>query len=230
MAALYAEFRGWLHQEVGDLNGANAWTERALQQAHAADDRNLTAYAHVRLGQLAEVERDDDRVIGLARAAQYRQGLSAQTQALVLQQEARGHAIAGNETACLTKLDQARTAIVGVQPRWTDEYEVGFFFDEPRLDAQHAACLLELDRTADAITAYQATLGAAICRWEQGINLAKLARARVVNGEPDQAAAAGFQALNISRETGNTMIIDELRKLPAWGHLKSLREALDTTS
>jgi transcriptional regulator with XRE-family HTH domain len=230
LAALYAEFRGWLRQEVGDLTGANAWTERALQQAQAADDANLSAYAQVRLGQLAEVERDDDRVIGLARAAQRGAGLSAQTRALVFQQEARGHAIAGNETACLTRLDQARTAIIGIRPRWTDEYEVGFFFDEPHLDVQQAACLFELGRTAEAIAAYEANLGAAICRWEQGVNLAKLARAHVVNAEPDRAAATGFQALNISRETGNLMIIDELRKLPAWGQLATLREALDATS
>jgi hypothetical protein len=52
----------------------------------------------------------------------------------------------------------------------------------------------------------------------------------VVKGEPDRAAAAGFQALNISRETGNTMIVDELRKLPAWSHLTTLREAVDATT
>jgi hypothetical protein len=107
---------------------------------------------------------------------------------------------------------------------------VGFFFDEPRLDAQQAACLLELGRTADAIATYQATLSAPICRWEQGINLAKLARAHALNGEPEQAAAAGFQALRINRETGTTMIVEELRKLPAWSHLTTLHEALDTPS
>src|SRR5205814_1065157 len=74
VAALYAEFAGWLHQEVGDVRGAIEWTERALQQALAADDRELVAYVYLRMGQLAG--GDGDRVIGLARAAQREYGLS----------------------------------------------------------------------------------------------------------------------------------------------------------
>ncbi len=70
VAALYAEFYGWLHQEVGDLRSAVQWTERALQQALAAEDRELVAYVYIRMGQLAEADGDSDRVIGLARAAQ----------------------------------------------------------------------------------------------------------------------------------------------------------------
>ena len=39
VAALYAEFCGWLHQEAGDLRRGMEWTERALQQAHAFLER-----------------------------------------------------------------------------------------------------------------------------------------------------------------------------------------------
>ncbi|NKE59913.1 helix-turn-helix transcriptional regulator [Lentzea sp. PSKA42] len=68
--AMYAEFYGWLHEEIGDLRNAGAWTSRALEQGQAADDRDVVAYCYVRMSQLAEVDGDDDRVIGLARAAQ----------------------------------------------------------------------------------------------------------------------------------------------------------------
>jgi tetratricopeptide (TPR) repeat protein len=230
VASLYAEFYGWMRQESGDLPGAVAWTERALQQAHAVDDPNLAAYAYVRLGQLAEIERDDDRVIGLARAAQRCGGLSRQVQALALQQEARGHAIAGAETDCLTRFDQARELIAGVRPQWSDEYQVGFFFEEARLNAQRAACLLELGKPRDAIDAYRDIIanGELVCRWERGMHLAKLARAYAVIGEPSQAAATAFQALSLGRDTGTKVITDELRKLRVWSHLAALSDALDS--
>jgi transcriptional regulator with XRE-family HTH domain len=229
VAALYAEFAGWLLQESGDLPGARAWTEQALQQAHAVDDNDLTAYSFVRLGQLAEIDRDDDRVIGMGRAAQRCGELTPQVQALALQQEARGHAIAGNETSCLTRFDEAHSLIKGVRPRWTDEYEVGFFFEETRLNAQRAACLLELGRPRDAIATYQQTLanGELVCRWERGVHLAKLAQAHAVNGEPEQATTVAFQALELSQATGTRAIMEELRRLRAWSQLDAFNEALD---
>jgi tetratricopeptide (TPR) repeat protein len=207
-----------------------AWTERALQQAHAVGDGDLIAYCYVRLGQLAEVDHDDDRVIGLGRAAQRCGALSRQVQALAIQQEARGHAIAGSEATCLVKFDEAQDLIAGVRLRWTDEYQVGFFFEEARLNAQRAECLIQLGKPQDAIVAYQHTLanGEEICRWERGLHLAKLARAHALVGEPDKAADVALQALSLSRSTGTTVIIDELQKLRAWSHLATLNEALDS--
>jgi hypothetical protein len=120
-------------------------TDQPRLLGRAVDDGNTIAYAYVRLGQLAEVERDEDRVIGLARAAQRCAGLSRQVRALALQQEARGHSIAGSETACLTRFDEAHALIEGIRPQWSDEYRVGFFFEEARLNAQRAALAEAID-------------------------------------------------------------------------------------
>ena len=229
IASLYAEFYGWMRQESGDLPGAVAWTERALKQAHAVDDPNPAAYAYIRLGQFAEIEGDADQVIGLARAAQRCGELSRQVHALALQQEACGHAIAGAETACLTRFDQAHELIDGLIPCWNDEYLVGFFFEETRLNAQRAACLLELGRPKDAIDTYHDVLANSelVCRSDRGMHLAKLARAYALTGESEQATATALQALDLSRYAGTRVITEELRKLSGWPQFAVLEEVLN---
>ena len=218
VTALYAEFYGWLRQEVGDLRGAGEWTERSLQQAQAADDRELVAYAYVRKAQLAEADRDDDRVIGLSRAALREPGICAQVRALALQQEARGHAIAGNAAACLSKLDEARDLDLPDSAPWSDRYRVGYYFDANHLKIQHASCLLELGRVRDAIAFYEdhADSREHLCRWEQAVHVARLARAYALVGEPDRAAAIGTQALEMGTGTSSTLVVEELRKLDVW--------------
>jgi hypothetical protein len=44
VAAMYAEFHGWLHEEIGDARGAHSWTARALAQGEAAEDRRRSAW------------------------------------------------------------------------------------------------------------------------------------------------------------------------------------------
>src|SRR6266536_2489415 len=220
VAALYAEFTGWLHQEVGDLASAANWTQRALQQAQAADDPGLVAYVYLRMGQLAEVDGDGDRMVGLARAAQREQGLSTALRALALQEEARAHAVVGDTHSGMTVLDEASLLAEEVRSQWTDEYRVGYYITEHSLRAQRSACLLELGRSRDAIEYYQSTRAgqATLCQWEQGLHLAKLARALAENGDLDQAAAIGYEALSIGRKTGAVVVTNELRRLDAWRH------------
>ena len=218
VTALYAEFYGWLCQESGDMRGAAEWTERSLQQAQAADDRNLVAYAYVRMAQLAESERDDDRVIGLSRAALREQGVTNQVRALALQQEARGHAIAGDESSCLRTLDRLRELDLPDVQAWSDEYRVGYYFTAHHQTAQRASCLLELGQVREAIASYEGhrTSWQQLCRWEQAVHTARLAHAYALLGEVDHAAAVGSQALELGAGTGSALVVAELRKLDVW--------------
>jgi transcriptional regulator with XRE-family HTH domain len=232
VAALYAEFCGWLHQEVGDLRGGMRWTERALQQAQAADDRQLVAYTYVRLGHFAGAEGDGDRVVGLARAAQREPDLSAQVRAIALQAEAHGHAAVSNETPCLTRLDEALTVGEEMRTERVDEYRVGYYFTKHHLYADRAACLLELGRWQETIDLYRAHEAgrATLCDWEQGAHLARLARAHAETGEFEQAGVLGFEALAIGRRVGSVIVTDQLRKLDTWQEvpaIAALTSALD---
>ena len=226
IAALYAEFFGWLREENGDLTAAGQWTARALEQGQAADDRNIVAYAFVRMSQLAEVDGDADRVIGLARAAQREQGVTNRVRAMALQQEARGYARAGNEAACLSRLDQVAAMADEFEPIVSDEYVIGYCYNRHHVDLQRAACLLMLNRPQDAVRQYQESrpTWGAVCRWEQGVHGAKLAFALASCGELDQAAAVGFEALEIAGSADSALVRMELRHLREWSNVPAIAE------
>jgi hypothetical protein len=222
IAASYAEFYGWLCEEIGDRHGAVTWTERALRQAQAAEHPELAAYCFVRLAQLAETEHDDEKIIGMSRAAQREQGLTPQVRALAVQQEARGHAIAGDATACLRKLDEARNLPVPENAQWGDEYRVGCYFDAAHLLVNHAANLLEAGRAQDAINSYQETRGSEfLCRWQQAVHAAKLARAYAVCGHVEQAAKVSERAVELGDGLGSALVQQELSKLDDWRSLRT---------
>lgn len=226
VAALYAEFYGWLREEAGDLTAAGQWTARALEQGQAADDRDIVAYAFVRMSQLAEVDGDADRVIGLARAAQREPGLSDRVRALALQQEARGYARSGNVAACLSRLDQAAAMADEFTPVAGDEYEIGYCYGRHHIDLQRAACLLTMGRAADAVAAYQLakpTWGF-VCHWEQGLHAAKLAIALARTGEVEQAATVGHEALAMAGAADSELVRTELRQLREWSDVPAIAE------
>jgi hypothetical protein len=61
-----------------------------------------------------------------------------------------------------------------------------------------------------------------LCQWEQGVHLAKLARAYAESGEFEQAAAVGLEALAVSRRTGAVIVTDHLRRLSTWRDIPAL--------
>jgi hypothetical protein len=218
IAAMYAEFFGWLYEETGDLVGAGQWTARALEQGQAADDRNLVAYAYVRMSQLAEVDGDADRVIGLARAAQREQGVSERVRAIAVQQEARGYARAGDQSACLSGLDKAAELAERFRPLTGEAYEIGYCYNIRHVELTRGGCLLQLNRPRDAIREYERLrpTWSMVCQWEQGVHAAKLAVAHARCGDFDAAAAIGAEAAKAARDTGSVLVAGELRRLGEW--------------
>lgn len=229
LAALYAEFCGWLHLQTGDLPGAAWWTERALQQAQAADDQQLVAYAYRRMSMQAELEDDDDRAIGLARAARRHNGLDPQLRAMTLQQEAQSQARIGEEAACLNKLDQARALVEDITPVHTPEYRLGSWFQVRHVELQRAACCVDLGRHREAIAQYEhlRNEGTPTCRWLLGVHLSKLAFAHASTGDMEQASIAGSEALALASSSGSILISRELRKLHPWSKVPSVAGILN---
>ena len=235
LQALYAEFYGWLHEETGNLRSANRWTTRALQQGQAADDRDIVAYAYIRLSQLAEADDDPDQVIGLARAALREQGINQRVRALALQQQALGYAEAGNERAWRALVDDAIALVTDAEATNGDEYEIGRWFDIEHLRSQEAASLLRLGHVSDAIVHYEVIRPrwSHVCLWQQGVHMAKLALAHAVHGDFEQAAAVGQEALVLAQRSESALVTGELRKLRQWAQvpaINELTEALQTSS
>lgn len=226
VAALYAEFYGWLYQETGDLTGAGQWTARALEQGQAAGDPDTVAYAYVRMSQLAEVDGDPDRVIGLARAAQREHGVGDRVRTIGVLQESRGHARAGDERNCLTSLDKAAELAERLDVPDAEEYVIGYCFSSRHVELTRCACLVQLNRPRDAIREYERLrpTWSTVCPWEQGVHTAKLAVAHAQCGEFDAAAAVGAEAAEAARETGSVLVAGELRRLREWHDVPAIAE------
>jgi hypothetical protein len=107
LGARYAESAAWLHEDADDQL-ATFWTSRALEWAHAAGDHLLVAWALFRRSQQAAREGNAVWSIGLAQAAEnVATRLPDQMRAALMQQEACGLALDGDEAACQRKLDDA---------------------------------------------------------------------------------------------------------------------------
>lgn len=106
LAARYAEYAGWLAQESGDPRAALWWTDRAVEMATAADDREMAANALIRRAVIALYRDDATQTIELARQAQADRSISPRIRGLAALQEAQGHALAGDRSSCERTLDQ----------------------------------------------------------------------------------------------------------------------------
>jgi len=108
VAAQASEYTGWMAQEAGDDPGALSWTTQALRLAEAAGDPLLADYAPIRMALISLYRQDAQRTIALAGAVRKRPAVHPRTRVMAGLREAQGHALAGNERACLAALDRAR--------------------------------------------------------------------------------------------------------------------------
>ena len=108
LMAQYAEFAGWLCQDLGDIAAAMSFSDHASQWAQAVGDYQMVAYLLVRKSNIALLDGDAVNVIDLASAAEKVPGpLSPKLVALALQQQARGWALLGTTDQFRVGLDRA---------------------------------------------------------------------------------------------------------------------------
>lgn len=108
LAATYAESAAWLHEDAGQMPAATYWLGRAMEWSQEAGDGLLLAWTLFRCSQHAAAGGDAQRTISLARAAG-REGdrLPKPMRAAIVQQEAQGYALAGDEIMSHRTLDAA---------------------------------------------------------------------------------------------------------------------------
>lgn len=110
IAARFAEYTGWMAQEAGDTAAALRWTDEAVDLARAGGDDQLADYALVRRALVTFYDGNAAETVGLAQRAQ-RSALPPRIRGLAAQREAQGHALAGDEKACLRGLERARALL-----------------------------------------------------------------------------------------------------------------------
>lgn len=232
--AEYAEFAGWLCQDLGGYRDAKDWTSQALEWAHAVGDRDMVSYVLARKSQLAGDMTDAMTAIDMAEAATHAATPHSRLNSVGATYGAYGHALAGNASESQRSIDNAVTQLLDA-----DDTESAWapWLDRSYIDVQAGRCHAQLGQHVKAIGAYQNAIDAlpAQYRRDRGVYLARQALAHVGAGNIEHAAAIGIQAVDIALVTGSQRITADLARLDSeisrWARCPSVagfREALDT--
>lgn len=213
IASEWAEFAGWLYEDLGHPDKGLWWSDRAMEWAQEADDPVRQAFILMRKSQQSVALVQQQRAVGLASAAlRVRGDVPPRIRASACLQAAHGHSLGGDESETLRALDAAQ-ALIGDDDAVTDQ--LGGYCNSSYAEAQRATCYLRLGKPAHAVTTYQRALDS----WpdayqrERGLHLAHLANAHAADRSPDAACATAMAALEITRETESRRTTAELRRV-----------------
>jgi transcriptional regulator with XRE-family HTH domain len=210
-----AEFAGWLYRDIGNPERAPLWYSRATEWAQEAGDTAAQGYILLRKSQMAYEERDARRVLTLAQAAQYGPWrLPSSVRAEVTQLEARGLAMVGESMSTIErKLDDARLLLAGATPDDDPDNHLGTYCTEDMLALRNASCYIEAGKPHQAATLYRQALSTGqLSRRDRGYFLARLACSLALAGEPDDAATAGLEAIQLATATTSQRTKRELMR------------------
>lgn len=213
--AQYAEFAGWLHQDVRDFHAARYWLDRALEWSQMAADHDLSTYVMARKSQLAGDMGEAADAVDLAAAAAHLARNGSRLEATAATYAAHGHALAGQQTACLRSVDSAREMASRLDDDPASPWAT--WLDNSYIEVQRARCLSILGEHAQAGVLFrQAIRGLPPSyRRDRGVYLAREALAHAQARDPEQAADVGMQAVAIARETRSGRVVDELTRAVA---------------
>jgi tetratricopeptide (TPR) repeat protein len=235
VAARFAEFTGWLYQDIGDTRAAMQWSNTAVDLAQEAGNTHLVSYTLMRKSNIAGDVGKADLVIKFARAAlQKARSLTPRLKAVALRQQAHGYALSGNSDACQRAIDHAlQQAADGL-----GEADIAAYCTTSYLDMEAAHCWVELGKPDRAL----ATLRQGLADWQPefrrdlGLCLARLAVTHAKAGQADDALTVAQRSLVIAAETRSQRTIRQLHRtselLTATGahdHAQHLRYTVRTT-
>jgi tetratricopeptide (TPR) repeat protein/transcriptional regulator with XRE-family HTH domain len=211
--AEYAEFAGWLAQDLGKFKAADMWLSRALGWAHTSGKRSMVTYILARKSQLAGDMADPLAAIDMADAAQESSAHRGRLAAASSTYAAYGYALVNDaqamDRAIKTAREQLHHATEDPDPsdrRWAPWLDTGY------IDVQAGRCHAHLGQHEQAVTAYQSALDRLppTYRRDRGVYLARQAFAHAQGGDSTQAGMIGLQAVGVVLTTGSNRIITEL--------------------
>lgn len=231
LAAAYAGFLAWLHQDGGNLDKSAHWHNVMLERAHRSLDPQLVAFALHNKAMLYVDMLDGPGAVDLAQAALTNTPeLCAKVRVLALQQAAHGTSLIGGDDArqqCERLLDKAAALI----DRIDDPYPWGGACLTPHyLDVQRATCYVRLNVIDEALTLWETILPslAPRARRDFGVFRARQAQALAAGGEPERAVEIAEEVVGLAEETGSIRMRKELRllrsRMKPWAQHKSGRE------
>ncbi len=214
LTARYAEYTGWMAQESGNDHAAEWWTGLAARMADRGGDGTMAAYAHVRRGLIALYRDDAQQTVALARLAQLQPGVPARVRGLAAQREAQGHALAGDQSACLRSLDRAAD-LLGRPAERVDEPVLGTSNVADPVAVVTGWCLYDLGDVRQSAEVLSRELrGIQLeARRTQARYGARLALALLGAGELDEACEQARRVLEHAEFVDSATIRVDLRRL-----------------
>lgn len=214
-AAGFAALIGWLQQDAGDLAESSRWHDVMIERAHRSHDPQLVGFALYCKAMLHTDMGDGPGVLDLTGAALGGGAdLIPKVRALLLQQGAHGHALAGLPGAaaeCDRLLGDAGALAASV----SDSYPWGACTEPRWIDTQRATVWTRLGRHREAAALWRDVIPAlpASSRRDIGVYHARHARALAGSGEPEQAVAVALGAVPVAAQSGSARMRAELQAL-----------------
>lgn len=213
-ASRFAELTGWLHQDLGDLEQARQWSERAMDLAVVHGDRRLVAYVLMRRSTIAAERGDASAARSFAEAAvSHRDRTSPNLAAVSLRAAAVAYSLSGESTACARALGDAQELLQAADPAKGDD--LAPYCTPAYLAMEAGGCWLALSQPRKAI----ASLETGIERWPAGqgrdrsLALSRLASAYAEVGDIDLACDTAEQARDLVVVTGSARAVATLTSL-----------------
>ncbi len=172
-------------------------------------------------------------MIGLSQAAQQGHSISAGVRALAMQQQARGHALAGDSDGADRKLDEAARLTDRAAGHAEDEPPWIYFYSADYLLLQRGLAYLFLGRYPQAIELLCEGLEQMPPQVRQAEWIAwylvRLAAAHAHAGDAEQACSVAAEAALVASQTGSARLHAQLCRLRAqlagrWPGLPALAE------
>jgi hypothetical protein len=215
LEAQWAQFCGWLYQDLGDRAASEQWYARALGQAHETGDDNLVASVLSMRANAAWGAGDMRRSTALSKASCRVGGTSPGVRALSVQQLARAYALAGDRAGCERAMAEAArlSALAAADPEREPPW---IYYQTPnRFEIQRGMCYRDLGLHEPAIEVLARAIAElpAAYRRDRGQYLARLALAFAQAGEREQAVATAQEARELAVATGSARTTTELDRL-----------------
>jgi len=235
-AAGFAALLGWLLQDAGDVAESARWHDVMIERAHRSRDPQLVGFALYCKAMLHTDMADGPGVLDLTGAGLSGDRLIPKVRALLLQQAAHGHALAGLPGAD-SECDRLLGDAAGLTGQICDDYPWGACTAPHWLDTQRATVWTRLGRFREASDLWEEVIPGlpASSRRDIGVWRARHAQAIAGSGEPEQAVAVALGAVPVAAQSGSARMKAELlelrRGMTAWRGeqaWRDLEEALRT--
>lgn len=213
VAARFAEFCGWLYQDLGHTDSALYWTNYALDRAYELGNEQLIAYTLHRKSNIVTEAGSPGQGLGLANAAlRASKSLPPHTRAVALRQQARAHALLSEPSEFRRAIDEA---LACASQEDSDGIDNPARYCTPSyVEMEAGISWMKLGSPDIAASVFRNSLRA----WpehaqmrDRGLCLARLSTALAMEGDVDEACKTATEALTVADSTGSARIRSQLR-------------------